>query len=202
MFVQLIEGKVRDSATARARLDAWLETVAPISIGWLGSTSGVTDDGRLVSLARFESADAAARNSDLPEQGAWWRDTEEVFDGEPTFLDSERVLVNTMGDPSAAGFVQVMRGRTTDVERSLAIFEGMRSLPSRPDMLGQLLLARHDGRWVTALYFTSEAEARVGEKSEPPPQVAAALEELQALEDGEPTFYDLKDPWLDAPAAS
>src|ERR1700747_4456 len=67
MFVQVIQGHVSDAAQARAQLDRWAEEVAPGAVGWLGSTSGVTDDGRLVALARFESDEAARPNSDRPE---------------------------------------------------------------------------------------------------------------------------------------
>ena len=50
MFVQVIQGNVSDAARVRALLDRWVAEVAPGAVGWLGSTSGVTDDGRLVAL--------------------------------------------------------------------------------------------------------------------------------------------------------
>jgi len=59
VFVQVITGKVTDAAAVRARFDRWLEELAPGAKGWLGSTAGVTDDGRVVVLARFESEEAA-----------------------------------------------------------------------------------------------------------------------------------------------
>ena len=55
MFVQVIQGHVSNATQVRAQLDKWVEQVAPGTVGWLGSTSGVTDDGRLIALARFES---------------------------------------------------------------------------------------------------------------------------------------------------
>jgi hypothetical protein len=54
----------------RAQLDKRVAEVADGAIGWLGSTGGVTDDGRLVALVRFESAEAAQQSSDRPEQTA------------------------------------------------------------------------------------------------------------------------------------
>ena len=45
MFVQVVQGHVADSARVRAQLDKWVAEVAPGSVGWLGSTSGVTEDG-------------------------------------------------------------------------------------------------------------------------------------------------------------
>ena len=108
MFVQVIQGHVADAAQVRAQLDRWAEEVAPGAVGWLGSTSGVTVDGTLIALARFESAEAARRNSDRPEQTAWWEQTAALFTGEPVFHNSTSVEVDTPGDPSRAGFVQVM----------------------------------------------------------------------------------------------
>ena len=75
MFVQVIQGQVSDPERARAQLDKWVAEFAPGATGWLGSTSGVTDDGTFVSLARFESPEAARQNSDRPEQDQWWMET-------------------------------------------------------------------------------------------------------------------------------
>jgi len=49
------------------------------------------------------------------------------------------------------------------------------------------------------MYFTSEAEAREGERKEPPPELQAHMEEMQRLSIGEPEFFDLKQPWLYSP---
>ena len=110
MFVQVITGKVTDAAAVRTALDRWLEELAPGATGWLGSTAGVTADGRLVALARFESEEAARRNSDRPEQGQWWAETAKLLDGEATFRDSTSVMPDVRGDPDQAEFVQVMQG--------------------------------------------------------------------------------------------
>lgn len=60
--------------------------------------------------------------------------------------------------------------------------------------------AGHDGASYTAvLYFTSEQEARKGEAKEPPPELEAQMEEMGQLEMGEPTFLDIREPWLDSP---
>ena len=133
MFVQVIQGHVADPSQARAQLDTWAAEIAPRAVGWLGSTSGVTEDGTLVALARFESESAAQANSDRPEQTAWWQAMAPLFDDEPVFHNSAWVDLDTPGDPSQAGFVQVMQ-------------------------------------------------------------------EMDALSVEEPTFLDLKDPWLYAPS--
>ena len=186
----------------RAQLDKWVAEVAPNAVGWLGSTSGVTDDGQVVALARFESEEAAQQNSDRPEQTAWWEEMAELFTDEPVFQNSTSVEVDTPGDPSQAGFVQVMQGRTSDPERAKEL---MANDPTdwqafRPEILGTLSI-QHDGdAWTMAIYFTSEEAAREGEKKQPPPEMEQMMKEMDALSIGEPSFYDLKDPWLNAPS--
>ncbi len=201
MFVQVIQGQVSDAAQARAQLDTWLSEVAPGAEGWLGSTSGVTADGRLIALARFESAEAAQQNSDRPEQGAWWNDTARLFTDEPVFHDSTSVEADTPGDPGQAGFVQVMQGRTSDPDRAREL---MANDPTdwqsfRPEILGTLSIGHDDDAWTMAIYFTSEEAAREGEKKEAPAELQQMMKEMDALTVGEPVFYDLKDPWLHAP---
>ena len=50
-----------------------------------------------------------------------------------------------------------------------------------------------------ALYFTSEEAAREGERKEPPPELKAQMDEMNALSIGVPEFFDLKQPWLYSP---
>jgi len=201
MFVQVIQGQVSDAAGARRQFDKWVAEVAPGSVGWLGSTAGVTDDGRFIALARFESDAAAKENSDRPEQTAWWNETAAMFSGDPEFHNSTSVEVDTPGDPDRAGFVQIMQGRSSDPERAREL---MASDPTdwqafRPDILGTVSIGHDGDAWTMAIYFTSEEEAREGEKKEPPPETQKLMQEMNALSVGEPVFFDLKDPWLQGP---
>jgi len=202
MFVQVIQGQVSDATQLRARLDEWVSQAQAGAVGWLGSTAGVTEDGRAVVLARFESEEAARQNSDRPEQAAWWEETAKVFTGEPEFHDSTTVDVDTPGDPSQAGFVQVMQGRSKDPDRAREL---MAADPTdwstfRPEVLGTMQVG-HDGNgWTMAIYFTSEQAAREGERKEPPPELAELMKEMDSLMEGTPTFYDLTDPWLHEPS--
>jgi hypothetical protein len=197
----VIQGKVSDASRVREQLDRWVSELAPGATGWLGSTGGVTDDGTLVLLARFESEEAAQRNSDRPEQGAWWEETSQLFTEEPVFRNSTSVDVDTPGDPGQATFVQVMQGRSSDPDR---VRELMASDPTdwasfRPDILGSVSVGHEGGEWTMALYFTSEEEARVGEQKAPPPEMQQLMEEMDALSVGEPAYHDIRDPWLHAP---
>lgn len=201
MFVQVIQGHTSDSSRVHAQLDKWVAEVAPGAGGWLGSTTGVTDDGRVVALVRFESEQAAQQNSARPEQTAWWQEMAALFDGEPVFHNSTSVEVDTPGDPAQAGFVQVMQGRSSDPDRAREL---MANDPTdlaehRPDILGTLSIGHDDDAWTMAIYFTSEEAAREGERKDPPPEMQEMMKEMQALTVGEPVFLDLQDPWLSAP---
>ena len=55
MFVQVIQGQISDPRQVHAQLDRWADELADASIGWMGTTAGVTEDGTFVALARFES---------------------------------------------------------------------------------------------------------------------------------------------------
>ena len=201
MFVQVIQGQVSDAARLRESLDRWLEELAPGAIGWLGSTAGVTDDGRFIALVRFDSEEAARRNSDRPEQDKWWAETATLFTGQAVFHDSSDVMVDVTGDPDQAGFVQVMQGRSSDPARARELMDddSVDWTAFRPEIIGSLGVAHDEGAYTMAIYFTSEAEAREGERKEPPPDVQAAMAEMDKLSVGEPDFFDLKDPWLHSP---
>lgn len=201
MFVQVIRGQVADAEQVHSALERWARDLSAGATGWLGSTAGVTEDGRFVALARFESGEAARRNSDRPEQDAWWSEVSKAFTGEVTFDDSEDVVVDVVGDPDTAGFVQVICGRTTDPQRVRNLMDGNSEQwrAFRPDVLGSLEALHDGGRFTTALYFTSEQEAREGERKEPPAEIRAQMEEMTALGVGEPEFLDLTRPWLYSP---
>jgi hypothetical protein len=202
MFVQVFQGPVSDAAKARAQMEKWVSEQSRDAVGWLGSTAGVTDDGMLVALARFESEELAQRNSNRPGQGAWWAEMAALFTAEPEFRNSTSVEVTEVGDLDSAGFVQVMQGRSSDPGRARELMaqepEEFREL--RPDVLGDVSVEHPDGEWTMAIYFTSEAEAREGEQKEPPPEMKAIMEEMDRLTVDGPRYHDLRDPWLHSPS--
>ena len=200
MFVQVIQGRVGDARQLRAMMDRWVRELSAGAIGWLGSTAGVTSDGSGIALARFESADAARRNSERPEQGQWWAQTAQLFDGDVTFRDCAEVHLFGRGGSDDAGFVQVIQGRYTDQAKALDLLqrsaEPLRTL--RPDVIGGELCLHGDGGFTQAVYFTSETEARAGEQKEPPAEVQAWLDDEAAITT-DLVFSDLTDPWLHSP---
>jgi hypothetical protein len=200
VFAQVIQGKVTDRSALRAAMDRWLSEVAPGSIGWLGSTGGVTEDGRFILLARFSSQEEAMRNSDRPEQDAWWSETSKLFDGEATFKNSVAVDEDLAGNPDDAGFVQFVLGKMRDPDRARELMSRDPQAWSqlRPDLLGTVTAVHEGGEMTTAAYFTSEQDAREGESREVPQELQEGMAEVDALTVGEPEFLDIKEPWLDS----
>ena len=201
MFVQIIQGKTSNPEALSAAVDRWMQDLAPGATGWLGSTGGVTEDGRFIAVVRFESEEAARRNSDRPEQGQWWAETEKLFDGPVTFRDSDDVTADVQGDLDQAGFVQIMHGRTTDPDRSKQLMnqDTDKWAAARPDVIGNLLVHHDGGAYTMVMYFTSEADAREGERKEIPPELRANMDEMEKLSAGETEFLDLKEPAIHSP---
>ena len=201
MFVQVIQGQVTDAEQAHAAMDRWMEELAPEATGWLGTTAGVTEDGRFIALARFDSSADARRNSDSPAQDKWWHEFTSLLSGNATFHDTEDVVVDTHGDPDAAHFVQVMQGAGSNPERARELMGQHRDewAAFRPEILGSEAAMYDDGDYTMAMYFTTEAEAREGEQKEAPPELQAEMDEMNSLAAGPPTFFDLKQPWLYSP---
>jgi hypothetical protein len=197
LFVQLIEGRVSDRDGLRRQMDRWMEGLRPGASGFLGTTGGVTDDGQGIFAARFESAAAAKANSERPEQGQWWAETERCFDGEVTFTDSEDVETYLQGGSNEAGFVQVMkssgidRARMHDLDK---VFEES-ATSFRPDLIGGVRVWTGPDSDVEFAYFTSEADAREGERREPPAELAEQMAEFETMMSAT-EFLDLRDPWL------
>jgi hypothetical protein len=201
MFVQVIQGQVTDAEQAHTAMDRWMEELAPEASGWLGTTAGVTADGKFIALARFDSAEAARRNSDKPAQDKWWHEFSSLLSDGATFHDSDDVVVDTHGDPDSAGFVQVMQGAGSNPDRAREVMGQHRDewAEFRPEILGSEVAMYDDGDYTMAMYFTSEAEAREGERKEVPPELQADMDEMNSLAAGPPTFYDLQQPWLYSP---
>ena len=197
MFLQVIEGKVRDATLLMRQMDAWRTDVRPGAIGFLGSTGGMTDDGRSALIARFESEAAAVHNSKRPEQDAWWQNAAPTFVGEPTFTNCSEVDVFLGGGSDDAGFVQIMKGQATDKQRLRDVGNEMEDLmpTMRPDVLGGYVGWHGERGFVQVIYFTSEDEARRAEAA--PADDSEGLDEWSALIDGEIEFIDLHSPMFD-----
>jgi hypothetical protein len=199
MFVQVIQGRVRDAEAARATMDRWLQDLQPGAVGWLGGTYGFTDEGMLCAIVRFDSREAAQANSARPEQAAWWEQMSRHFDGPVTFHDCADVQLLVGGGSDEAGFVQLIQGRVTDRDRVHSLMDRSGELIARhrPDVLGATIAIDDDGFFTETVFFTTEAEARAAEQQQMPPEVQALLDEEASLV-SDMQFLDLHVPWFAA----
>ena len=198
MFIQVIQGRVSDADALERAMDRWLVELKPGATGWLGSMSGVTADGEAILLARFESADAAAANSQRPEQGAWWSEAEKAFDGEVTFHDSDDVVTSFGGGSDDAGFVQIIQGSATNREALDQIEADAEDLlrEVHTGLIGGLRCWYGDNEYTEAIYFTDEATARAGEQAMGEhPDAQKLIVEFQSLI-GNARYLDLTSPSL------
>ena len=179
-------------------MDRWLRDLMPGATGYLGSTGGVTDQGDCIIVARFATEADARRNSDRPEQGSWWADTEVCFDGPVRFHESTDVTIMSHGDPDQARFVQVMEGHVHDREAARRLDERADEIlaVARPDLIESITVVLRRRR-VPTTSPTSAARRRRGRASAEgvPAELADSFAEWEATMNVE-RFLDLRDPWL------
>jgi hypothetical protein len=193
MFIQIIQGRCTRQDELHALIDEWRRDLSSGATGWLGGTYGFTDDDQFVGVVRFESREAAMANSVRSEQTAWAERMAELMDGPMEFHDCNDVTLLMDGGSDDAGFVQIIRGRADDPERLKAMLADTDTLHEmRPDIIGATLAIEDDGTFTECVAFTSEEEARTGEKVEPSEDVRREME--YAMKDA--TFYDLHHPWF------
>ncbi len=196
MFVQMMKGRVSDAEGLKRQHDRWIDELRPGATGFVGVTFGITTDGRAVTLARFESEEAARENSERAEQGAWWADSEKCYDGEVDFSESTDITEWLGGGSNDAGFVQVMKSTGVDRAEIEALDAEMSDMTDhRSDIIGGYRAWTGADTCVEVAYFTSEADARSGEQAEMPADVEDWFERMQAAS-GVVEFLDLPEPRL------
>jgi hypothetical protein len=197
MFVQIIQGTVTDADALQRSVARWRKEIKPGARGYLGSTGGVTPDGRGITMVRFESEADAQANSDRAEQGAWWNEASKAFGDDVTFHNCTEVESILGGGNDSAGFVQVLQGRTNDQAQmratGRAIQDELHAL--RPEILGVVVAFHGDGGFSQFLYFRSEEAARAGEKAMG--NDSELSQRLRATIEGDLTFFDLLEPDFD-----
>lgn len=192
MFAQVIQAKAKDAAGLRKQFERWGEELRPGADGFLGSTAGVSDDGEFIAVVRFESKEAAQRNSDRSEQGQWWSQTEQYLE-DVRFYDSTDVTTFLDGGSDDAGFVQVIQGTAKDRAKLEQMYaEGQDDMrKARPDVIGGLIVWQ-DNDFTNTVYFTSETAAREGEAaSKDDPSDSEWTDMIDNMK-----YIDLREPWM------
>jgi hypothetical protein len=198
MFIQVIEGKASDPEGFRRVLEERRAEAMKGAIGFLGATTAIAPDGTVVTMARFEDEAKAMQNSARPETAAFAEELQKYAEGPPTYHNCGEVDTFLSGGSNDAGFVQFMIGTATDKAKAQESERALTPMLSelRPDVIGGV--TAWDGNWwCQAIYFTSEAEAREGEKKfeSLSDDDRARFEEMMTAY-GEPRFVDGPNPIL------
>jgi hypothetical protein len=201
MFIQVVQGRATNPPGIRRDLGRWQRQLAADADGWLGTTTGITEDGWSVSVIRFASEDHARRNGERAEQREWWRDASQHL-ARVVFRDAPKVHTYLDGGSDEAGFVQIIQGRTGDLERMASLGRDQEEHLAReaPHILG-MTLAEHDDRpgdFTQTTYFTSEQHARRAEQERSATADDPVLQELRSLMTNL-RYFDLRDPQLLSP---
>jgi hypothetical protein len=202
MFIQIIQGRATNPPGIRRDLGRWQRQLAADADGWLGSTTGITEDGWSITVVRFASEAHARRNRDRPEQREWWRDASQHL-ARVVSHDAPKVHVHWDGGSDQAGFVQVIQGHSDDMERMASLGCDQDEVLARetPHILGVTVAEHADrpGDFTQILYFTSEQEARSYDQDSPIDEDEPAQEERRSLMTNARCF-DLRDPQMLSPS--
>jgi hypothetical protein len=206
MFIQVIQGRATNPPGIRRDLGRWQRQLAADADGWLGSTTGITEDGWSITVVHFASEAQARRNRDRPEQREWWRDASQHL-ARVVSHDAPKVHFYRDGGSAQAGFVQVIQGHTDDMERMISLGRNQDDVLAReaPHILGVTVAEHADrpGDFTQILYFTSEQDARSYDQDPAIEEDEPAQEERRRLMTNLRSF-DLRDPQMlspsDAPA--
>jgi hypothetical protein len=202
MFIRVIQGRATNPPGIRRDLGRWQRLLAADADGWLGSTTGITEDGWSITVVRFASEEQARRNSDRPEQREWWRDASQHL-ARVAVHDAPKVHTYRDGGSDQAGFVQVIQGHSDDLERMASLGRDQDEVLAReaPHILGVTVAEHADrpGDFTQILYFTSEQDARRFEQERSAEDDEPVLEQLRSLMTDSRCF-DLRDPQLLSPS--
>jgi len=193
VFIQVIQGKTSQPDELRTLAESWQNEGRIGSVGYLGGTYGVTDDGTFLGIVRFTSREDAMANSARPETNAFADKMGALMSGPVAFHDCGDVTEFLDGGSDDAGFVQVISGHLDDPAPFKAMANDTGDLRAmRPEIIGGTLAISDAGTFFQTVYFTDEASARKGEQIEPPEEIRGDLEAMMA----DATFYDLRQPWF------
>jgi hypothetical protein len=196
VFVWVLEGKVSDPHEVGHQIGHWTTEFGDTP-GYLGATGGVTDDRRFLLFVRWESEEAGNELLRRREQQEWYEAFQESFDGAIDFTETGDVTTHLAGGSDAAGFVQAMKVSGIDRQRVETADREFESVAGqfRPDLIGGLRVWTAPDGFVEVNYFTSEQDARAGEKQAPPPEVMERFEEFMAMM-GDAEYFDFTEPFL------
>lgn len=197
MFIQVLQGHTSDAAGLQAQLEDWVGKHSEAAIGWLGTTAGVSAGNEFIAVVRFKDEASARSNSERVAQGRWWQETERLFDGPITFHDYAHTDLMLGGGSDEAGFVQIIQGEYTgDISPALPDEDAAALSKLRPELMGGSMGWDASGHFTQTVYFTSQKDARAGERAMGENADARAMMEAWQASITGVQYLDLRDPWL------
>jgi hypothetical protein len=195
LFVSIIEGNALATALLR---NAWeqLQTALSAGEGWIRSAGGVDGSGHFTGLICLSSSQAWSEMVKTAEVRLWLGNVTAHLHA-PSSVESSQasVLIDPGHEP--VGFLQFIRARTSDVERFTAVNDAFQVevRSHRPDVVGSFIAWLEGDRFIEAVLFTSEQDARDSESREFPGGIEGLFGELMQLtQDIE--YRDVREPWL------
>jgi len=197
MFGQVIQGHTSDPTGVRQAMERWVGNVSPGAVGLVGGTAGATQDGEFIAVLQFDTEEAALVHTDRRKQDRGFVDLCAALDGEVTVRDGVRTEVFLAGDVRQADFVQVVQGRVSDLDRARECLHALQEVLKvhLPALLGSVTVEHGAGRFTRVLHFSTEDEARAGER-QMPPGIRERDQEARQWIVGPVEFLDLREPWL------
>lgn len=201
MIVRCVRGRVRDADAVAEAIEEWNLKLAPKCLGFLGGTWGIGDDGQLHAYHRFSTRDDMEELIRDHERLDWYANKFlPSMELEPQVNHAEDVIVWNGGGCDSAKFVQIIYGRTTDIEGHKELIHKLAMLQiHRPDIIGGYTMFHDQGRFEEVVYFKDAEAAREGEAKAPDGEHAHLIEEWQRFAT-DIEFVDLNEPHLITPA--
>jgi predicted regulator of Ras-like GTPase activity (Roadblock/LC7/MglB family) len=196
-----MEGQVSDRAGVARAWNRWRGELARRAPGRLGATAGISQEGDFVAVIGYRSGEAARRDAERKEIGAWLNELGEYLEGPPHVSESCDAEV-IGGDPLRAGFVQIVHAHSKDVSKLRVHWQRMADRADEivlhhPALISAMVAWHDDDCLTQTLYFNSEQEAQVA-ANEAPPGLEWIFEEWLELAQEE-RFINLREPWITPP---
>lgn len=197
MFVFTVEARTSAPDALRAHVLRWPSDVGTNADGWLGNTAGVSAQGKFLLLMRFRSEESALITSDRPEYGKWWQVCRQHLATPPVFTPSINITGILGGGSDEAAAVQITRGRAalSRIRDSVRQLESI-APDARAELIGGIVAWHEDDRFTEALYFTSQAPARLQVQATTPLGRFIAAHETTIAD---ASVIELQEPWLVSP---
>ena len=200
MFAQVIKGKVSDPEAVKTATERWVKA-GPKRGRLAGLHRGNNGRRPVRHGCAFRVRGGGSPQQRSPRTGQMVGGDGEAVRRRCDLPGQLRRDSRPAGRPGHSWLRADHAGPCTDPERAKELMskDADKWAAFRPDVIGSVTVGHDDGAYTMVLYFTSEAEAREGERKEVPPELQATMDEMNKISTGEPEFFDLRQPLILSP---